>query len=650
MKLRVLAAMFTLAAATLAADELDVSRQALRDGLWEIARLHVATQSTDAARLITLESYAGEGKWDEVKKALESMAEAKGAAFDYYRAVVAGEHDRARRILLSSQDAEGVIEARMYEADELVKAGDVEGAKKLWREAALATNAGERVTVVAAANLMDRELLEQTLPTVRSARLKRLAAARLGQLLVSDPETRRRGEEMIRAVVADSPDTEGAREAFQAIADAAVGASDWKKAFAVYGEMAEIWPDVQKLAAVQEGRGWTLLGLGRKEDALEAFDRAAELATDDTAKATAVMKAGDILAELGRGEESMAKYREVTVKYPKTAIAEKLRRLVRVRELEAQGRDCYKEYNFAAARKQFQEVAAADPARAPRMQFFEVLCLYGGGDDDEALALAERLAGDCEDAPVRADAALWLAKARYNRREWREARRLFGRCDGAEALLWAARAAFADNDFKEVLAATSSLVEKYPAAALKAEALQLQGEALMELARFDEALLVLDRVALVDTASAALRRRAAMLKADCLYAMGADNTARYNAALKSYGDIRFGGGLDQSAQIVLAFKIARTLEKLKRLPEAMDQYYSQVVLAYRSQRLQGAVMDDEARAAFSKAAFRLADEYEGLGRDQQAMNVLQLLATSDVPAAEEARRRINRISEKGRFL
>lgn len=650
MKIRVTVAVALIALGGLRADELDVARQALRDGLWDIARQHAATQACDAARLIVLESYAGEGRWDEVGKALERYADVKGGAFDYYRAVSAGDHARALRLLASSGDPAATAEARMYEADRLSKAGDLEGARRLWRVAAVATNVSERVSVLAAVNLMDRELLEQAAQTVRSPRLRRLVAVRLGQLLVADPASARRGEEMIRSVVRDSPDAEGAREAFLKIADVAVAASDWKKANDVYREVAEIWPDVLKLASVQEGRGWTLIGLGRREDALEAFHRAAELATDDDTRSMAVMKEGDILSELGRGEESMAKYREVLSKYPKSAVAERLRTVVKVRELEARGRELYKEYRFEAARKQFREVAEADPSRRPRMEFFEVLCLYGSGDDAAALNGAARLAEQCPDAKVRSEATLWLAKLRYNRREWREARLLFARCEGAEASLWAARAAFAENDFKDAIARTSSLLEKEPSSPYKPEALQLQAEALMELARFDEAVLVLDRVVNADVADSAFRLRARILKADCLYAMGADNTVRYNVALKAYNDIRFAGELDPSGQIVLAFKIARTLDKLKRLPEAMDQYYSQVVLAYRSLRLQGAQMNDEARAAFSKAAFRLADEYVGLGRDQQAMNVLQLVATSDVPAAEEARRRIERISDKGRFL
>jgi predicted GNAT superfamily acetyltransferase len=101
---------------------------------------------------------------------------------------------------------------------------------------------------------------------------------------------------------------------------------------------------------------------------------------------------------------------------------------------------------------------------------------------------------------------------------------------------------------------------------------------------------------------------------------------------------------------VISFKIARALERLKRTAEAIDRYYTEVVLAYREGRLAGVYYDDAAKAAFSRSAFWLADEYEMRGMPLQAVSVLRLVVASDVPAAKEAQRRIERISMKGRNL
>ena len=185
---------------------------------------------------------------------------------------------------------------------------------------------------------------------------------------------------------------------------------------------------------------------------------------------------------------------------------------------------------------------------------------------------------------------------------------------------------------------------------MKPQALMVQGKALIELSRFDEAVLVFDRVLVAEDIRQDDRVRAKMLKADALYAMGSDNPSRYAAALEAYRDVRFGGDLSASERLLLSFRIARSLDKLKRTEEALDQYYAQVVLAYREGRLAGGHFTDEARAAFSKSAFRLADEYENRGQGHQALRVLELVAESDVPAADEAVRRIDRMRRKGRFL
>ena len=193
----------------------------------------------------------------------------------------------------------------------------------------------------------------------------------------------------------------------------------------------------------------------------------------------------------------------------------------------------------------------------------------------------------------------------------------------------------------------TNLVKKYPSdSETIAQALLVQGEALIALARFDEAVLVLERVGLSGKAGAADRASAQILRADALYAMGADNPARYPAALEAYRAVRFTV-TDHSLRLVLSFKIARTLEKLKQMDEAIDCYYSEVIVAYCNGRNRGIRYGDDARAAFSRAAFKVADEYEERGLDVRAMRVLELVVESGLPAAEEAQRRINRYNKKG---
>lgn len=637
---------------------LDVARAALRDGLWDMARTYAGAATNDESRLVILESYAGEGRWRDVAEALKMWPDSRGPGFDYYRAVSAGDHTTALKILKAGDSPEGIVEARLFEAELLAETNRLAEATTIWRELAVMTNLSDRALARTGIGLMSPELLRRAYAAERlPASLRRRTGLCLGQALLKTTATAPEGFKLIRAIVADSPDADGAREAFWAMIEFELAAARWTSADALLREHTEIWPESARLAVVQESRGWVAQKLGRREDALTAFRRAAEVATTDEERAMAELKTGDMLAELGRNDEAMVRYRSVLDRFASTKVAARLKAVIDIRERESAGRSLYRDFKFAEARQAFEDVAQRDPSRADRMSYYRVLCLYGQGMDDEAVRQAERLAADAKDAAVRLEVMLWLAKFRYNRHDWKEAVRLFSRyADAAtsgavpEALLWAARAALADSDSALSIQLVTRLTERFPEDPARPQALLVQAEALIELARFDESVLVLERVMVAEGVSSDVRLRAQMLKADALYMLGADNTNCYSAALEAYRALRLGGALSVSGDIVVSFKIARTLEKLKRMDEAVDQYYVQVVLAYRDARARRIRFDDDARAAFSKAAFRLADEFESRGRDSQAVAVLELLAQSDVPAADEARRRIGRISMKGRFL
>jgi TolA-binding protein len=638
-----------------ASNELDVARSALREGFWDIARLHASKVYGNEARLITLESWASEGKWDEVKKLLNVWKDVTGAAFDYYRAAASGARGQAAKILAAAGVEPAVAAAKMIEAEELEKAGDRQAAEKLWREVVSSSNVSERAFTVAAVNLKDPVLLRRAFEQARSATLRRKAGLSLGVALTGDAKTEAEGITLIRKLVKDAPDTKGADEAFLVIAEKALEGKRWAEAEKVFHEAIEIWPPLAKDSHVLEGRGWAQLGLGKLEDALSSFAAAAESAVTADGKAMAIIKQGDILTELGRGTEAMAKYREVLKSYPETAVAVKLKRVVEIHELEERGRELFKNYKFDEAREIFEKVSADEPKRKPKMDYFITLCLYGRGLEDEAYKRALELTKASPDNEVRADAMLWVAKFLYNRGDWKESGKCFvsyvdalpSRADAPEALLWAARAAFADRNLQLAIDTVTSLVKKYPSdSETIAQALLVQGEALIALARFDEAVLVLERVGLSGKAGAADRARAQILRADALYAMGADNPARYTAALEAYRAVRFTV-TDHSLRLVLSFKIARTLEKLKQMDEAIDCYYSEVIVVYCNGRNRDIRYGDDARAAFSRAAFKVADEYEERGLNARAMRVLELVVESGLPAAEEARRRINRYNKKG---
>lgn len=644
-----------LAAGALAG-ELLIAKEALRDGLWDLARKHASEENSDEAKLIILESYAGEGKWDEIKGALTEWKDAQGKGFDYYRAVIAGEHDKAIAILKADGGDEGILEAMMYEADKLDVAGKHDEAKDIWRQTIKGSNTSDRVLAIASSNLMEEDALSRAYAQVGSVKNRRMIGLRLGVVRLANEATRQDGERLIRAIVKDDPDTEGATVAFLSLSDYALKSEEWQVALDVLNEAIEIWPELSKVAEVQESRGWAMSRLGKSDEALSAFKQMEVYAKDGEVRAKAIIKTGDVLTELNRIDEALERYRKVATELGETKYAQDLKKTMVVREQESKGRELYREFRFEEAEKYFQMVAIADEKHKDRMNFYIALCEYGLGNEREADGMVAELIKNGKDTRIHYEAILWLAKLKYNRRAWKESSELFAKYaqsgfgDAAEAMLWEARAMFSGGDYAQAITIVSKLIEKHPETTHKFKALLVQGEALMELARFDEALLIFERVAVSESIVAEDRLKAQILRADALYAMGADNPIRYASALEAYRAIRFGGVISPSEEIVVSFKIARVLDKVERDDEAFDQYYTQVVLAYRNGRERGGRYSDEARAVFSRAAFRLADECESKGKDRQAIAILKLVANSDVPAAIEAEKRINRISMKGRFL
>lgn len=674
--------------------DIETARAALRDGLWDVARSHAAAvgEGSVEAQLVILESHARENRWDKVLDCLNRWGSPDGPEFRYYTAVAYlknGDAPQAKKILentdfsgtafvaavrrlqaeMAQENGEneraiemltGVDEpeSKLLLANLLSAKGERLNAENLWREILSVTNLDDVVAITAASKLPDIERLKTLASAARSEELRRFASLRFGVAQIDNEETFEAGAKLVRTCVRDSPDSPGTKTAFLSLAGKYLDRNDFESAVAVYTAAREIWPDVVRNASVQEGLGWAYSELGRTDEALAAFTTLSELVAEDKLRALAIVKIGDVLASAGRDTESMERYREVMEKYPNTPAAARIAETVRIREQETEGRRLFSVYRFAEARRIFAEVAASDRVRRARMEYCTALCLYGEGRDEDAERIARKLANSSDDESVGAEAKLWLAKFAYNRNRWKEAVSGFidyadmrnGSLAASGALVWAARAAFADNDFNTAVRIIGRLVKDYPDSHDTVKGLLVQGESLIELARFDESVLVLERVTLIENADPEDRLRAGLLRADALFAMGADNPSRYLEALEAYRNLRLGDKADPSFALIVAYKIGKTMEKLRRIDDAIDQYYSRVVLAYRDGRQAGVRYDEESRAAFSRAAFRLAEECESRGRDRQALHVLELVSTSDVPAADEADRRILRIQKKGKLL
>jgi len=91
------------------------------------------------------------------------------------------------------------------------------------------------------------------------------------------------------------------------------------------------------------------------------------------------------------------------------------------------------------------------------------------------------------------------------------------------------------------------------------------------------------------------------------------------------------------------YKIGRCLEKLGRLDEAFEQYYLKVILRYFGDRERGLWFSESSKVWFTRAGFNAADIMESRHDWLRVIRILERIVRSGVPAAEEARERIEKI-------
>ena len=560
--------------------------------------------------------------------------------------------------------------------------------------------------------------------------LVRQAGFRLGFALLRRPESRAAGAATISELLRRFPGTEESRVAHLRFADTLLAMGEAEAAEREFTALLQAYPEHALDVHVMAGRGWALLELGRRTEAVGLFSRAAQAATNAVDRAVCIFKQGDALMADGRFAEAADAYARVqpeggtnlfararfqradalarakrsdeagaifvelmdTSSDADLAFAAGLRKAAlesaachfenaisiytkllkadsaltdsqRVDVLYRRGKAFYGAYRFAEAEADFAAVAKLQPARAAEMDYLSALCLYGAGrDEDAATAVRKLLASGEVSGSLRAEVEFWLAKYEFGHRNYATALAGFVSCATnaslsagrrIESLGRAARCCAAQSDYAGVVefatrATTNSVAVraisgKTPETAAVAEVFVLQGEALMEMARFNEAVLVLSRAQHLET-TPELVRRAAVLKADCLFAMGADDDRRYLQALDAYRAVLRDESLPPSQRLAVAFKVGRALEKLRRFEEAADQYYSQVVMAYYDGVNANTWFDGDACAFFTRAVFILADYYEARGEVRPAIRVLEYL--TGVPAAREARKRIQRLEAK----
>ena len=450
----------------------------------------------------------------------------------------------------------------------------------------------------------------------------------------------------------------------------------------VFLRASELATNEEEITECRFKQGDALLADARYNDAALVYAKLAEDVPHSAYSGRALFQSADCLERAGLSAEACARYLKVAETYPDRDVAPKA--LLRLAALQAEANDYekavrtytsllesskqkgvrveawmgrgkvhYRMYRFDAAMQDFASVAESEPKRRDEARFLLTLCLYGLGRDKEARAAGASFLLDFPESARLPDMMLWLGKFDFNHGKFADARRFFleyvsrwpGNSWADAALLWAARAAFSETDFTGAVELVTRLVREYQQSLRLLEARLVQADALMELARFDEAVLLLDQIT-AQTQEGEWANAALLRKGDCLFALGANNEIRYKEALYAYRELLFQASLTPTLTLQLHYKVGRCLEKLKRLDEAIDEYYSEVMIRYQDERAHGVWQDETSTSLYVRSAFNAAELYEQKSQPEQAIRVLQRVIQAGVSGGDEARQRIERLRKK----
>ena len=324
-------------------------------------------------------------------------------------------------------------------------------------------------------------------------------------------------------------------------------------------------------------------------EAADAYDEAASAYGDDQAR----LMAADAHERAGNIDKSEANYRAAAEAAPTEARGEILLRLAALLERAGRPRDAERACTaaldgaapdlrprilLARARARSRDgahgLALADlesigeeAGHDGEAAFLRILALQGLGRGADAADAADAFLAAAPEPPPKfaADILLWRATICYGRGDYTAARDDFSafaskwprRSEAPRARLLAGVSAFRDADFSTAARDFVHLAKEFPDSPLVAMARMLQAKSLAALARFEDAVLVLDDL-IARNHGSALAIEAAVLRGDALVASSGASD-KFHEAAESYLGVLAQDGLPKDLHDSCLRKLVRCL-------------------------------------------------------------------------------------------
>ena len=394
--------------------------------------------------------------------------------------------------------------------------------------------------------------------------------------------------------------------------------------------------------------GLAQMKIGRRAEALNTFSILETNHADSPFSELAALRTADVLRANKDWESALAKYEQIGQVYTNKATLA----LSKYR----QGLVLYEDlHRYEEAQKAFEAVIAdhSDSEYGQQSIFMRGFCLAWLGKTEESIQTCTDFVKKNPDSVWTPKVVFWLGQHFYNFGQYKDAEPLFLRFEtnfkghelAPRALYWAGRAAAAQSNYVKAIERYSEVAKNYPESDILPQTRFAQGDTLTELGEFSRAVLAFEEI-IKNYPESYLVNAAWGRKGDCQFSLATDNPARYAEAMNSYQAILDRPSAPVALKLHVENKIAVCLEKTNVSDKAFSRYMH-VVYTFINENVEHSPYTV---TWFTRSAFGAAAIKEKQRAWVDAVQVYERVIEANVPAKEEAQKRIDKIKKENWLL
>ena len=407
------------------------------------------------------------------------------------------------------------------------------------------------------------------------------------------------------------------------------------------------FPDHENVPNALYQLGRSLAATDHRTAALAAFQTVeADYANSPFAE-KAALGAADMMRGGGQWEAALNKYAQIGQTYTNGSAA--------ALSLHQRGLVLYQLDRFADAQKAFEAVVSDYPEseHVPQALYMRGFCLYDQEQKAEAVKTCQNFIDQYPDSEWTPEVIFWLAEKHYNTGDYKEAEPLFMRIAtdfignklASHALYWAGRAAAAQANYVQAIERYSEVAKTYPESTILPQTRFAQGDALSELGEFTRAILAFEEI-IKNYPESYLVNTAWGRKGDCQFSLAVGSPARYAEAMSSYQTILDRTSAPLALKLQAEYKVGRCLEKTDVPGKAFSRYMN-VVYTFINENVE---RSPYSILWFTRSAFGASAIKEKEKAWPEAVSVYQRVIEANVPAQDEAAKRIEKIKKDNWLL